>query len=59
MPMMSHMGGARTSMLSPSEIGSYWVQDMRIEANSSGQFWYLCEYQGHAEEGMYGSLVIH
>ena len=59
MPMMSHMGGPRTSMLSPSENGSYWVQDMRIAANSSGQFWYLCEYRGHAEEGMYGSLVIH
>jgi len=58
MPMMSHMGGPRTSMLSPSEIGSYWVQDMRIAANSSGQFWYLCEYPDHAEEGMYGSLVI-
>jgi rusticyanin len=59
MPMMGHMGGPRTSMLSPSEAGSYWVQDMRIAANSSGQFWYLCEYRGHAEEGMYGSLVIH
>ena len=59
MPMMGHMGGSRTSILSPSEVGSYWVQDMRIEASSSGQFWYLCEYRGHAEEGMYGSLVIH
>jgi rusticyanin len=58
MPMMSHMNGPRTSMLSPSEIGYYWVQDMRIAANSSGQFWYLCEYPDHAAVGMYGSLVI-
>lgn len=58
MPMMSHMSGPRTSMLSPAEIGYYWVQDMRIAANSPGKFWYLCEYADHAEEGMYGSLVI-
>ena len=58
MPMMSHMSGPRTSMLSPSELGYYWVQDMRIAVNSPGQFWYLCEYVDHAEEGMYGSLVI-
>ena len=58
MPMMSHMGGHRTSMLSPSEIGYFWVQDMRIALNSPNQFWYLCEYPDHAEEGMYGSLVI-
>jgi len=59
MPMMSHMSGPRTSLLSPSEIGFYWVQDMRIAANSPGQFGYLCEYLDHAEEGMYGSLVIY
>jgi rusticyanin len=58
MPMMSHMSGPGTSMLSPSEIGYYWVQDMRIALNSPGQFWYLCEYPDHAEDGMYGSLVI-
>ena len=58
MPMMSHMSGPRTSMLSASESGYYWVQDMRIALNSPGQFWYLCEYPDHAEEGMYGSLVI-
>lgn len=58
MPMMSHMGGPRTSMLSASESGYYWVQDMNITVNSPGQFWYLCEYPNHAEEGMYGSLVI-
>lgn len=58
MPMMSHMNGPRTGMLSPSEIGFYWVQDMRIAVNSPGQFWYLCEYPDHAEEGMYGNLVI-
>ena len=58
MPMMNHMSGPRTSMLSPSEIDYYWVQDMRIAANSSGQFWYLCEYPDHAAVGMYGSLVI-
>jgi len=58
MPMMSHMSGSRTSMMSPSEIGYYWVQDMRIAVNSPGQFWYLCEYRDHAAVGMYGSLVI-
>jgi rusticyanin len=58
MPMMNHMSGHRTSMLSPSEIGYYWVQDMRITLNSPGQFWYLCEYPDHAAVGMYGSLVI-
>jgi len=58
MPMMSHMSGPRTSMLTASESGYYWVQDMNIAMNSPGQFWYLCEYPNHAEEGMYGSLVI-
>ncbi len=58
MPMMSHMGGPRTSMLSHSETGYYWVQDMRIAANSPGQYWYMCEYPDHAAIGMYGSLVI-
>lgn len=58
MPMMSHMSGPRTSMLSASESGYYWVQDMSITVNFPSQFWYLCEYPGHAEDGMYGSLVI-
>ncbi|HEX9906956.1 MAG TPA: multicopper oxidase domain-containing protein [Thermoplasmata archaeon] len=58
MPMMNHMGGPRTDMLSPSENSYYWIQDMAITEISSGQYWYLCEYPNHANEGMYGSVII-
>ncbi len=58
MPMMNHMGGPRTNMLSPSGTSYYWSQDMAIAKIPPGQYWYLCEYPNHANEGMFGSVII-
>lgn len=58
MPMMQMMNAPGTVMMSPPESGDYWAQEMHINSLSSGQYWYLCQYPDHAEEGMYGGLIV-
>ncbi len=31
---------------------------INFDANQMGTYWYLCTYPGHAQEGMYGKIVI-
>ncbi len=57
MPMMTSGMMMGTSMLGPASAGSYWSQAMAFTA-SAGSYWYVCEYPGHANEGMYGSFVV-
>ena len=37
---------------------SYPVANAIFTANRTGTYYYICEYPGHAAEGMYGQIVI-
>ena len=56
MPMMSSGSMISMAMLSPPSGSGYWSQEMSFTA-VSGSYWYLCEYAGHAADGMYGAFV--
>ena len=57
MPMMGPGAMMSMAMLSPPSGSSYWAETMSFTA-VSGSYWYLCEYAGHAADGMYGSFVV-
>ena len=54
---MGHGSMMSMAMLSPASGGMYWSQSMTFTAKA-GSYWYLCEYVGHAADGMYGSFVV-
>ncbi len=51
--MMYSMG-----YLPPVNSGSYAYINLSYEFSSSGTYWYLCTYPGHAANGMYGKIVV-
>lgn len=38
--------------------GEYPVAESTFTAAETGTFYYICQYPGHAQEGMYGQIVI-
>lgn len=60
--MGSMMGGSgfMSSMhyLPPTSSGNYAYMNMSYHFSSPGTYWYLCTYPGHAENGMYGKIVV-
>jgi len=58
MPMMQMMNAPGTMMLPPTSNGTYSAQQLQVTAQAPGQYWYICQYPGHANEKMYGSLII-
>lgn len=61
-PEMMNNGGnflLITHYLSPYTGGNqYPYEEVYFSANVPGDFWYLCTYPGHAEEGMYGQIIV-
>ncbi len=57
MPMMSSATMMTMTMLGHASGGGYWSQAASFTP-STGSYWYLCQYAGHANEGMYGSFVV-
>lgn len=48
-----------TPYLQPYNGGSrYPSSTFTYVVGNSGEFWYLCTYPGHAQEGMYGKIII-
>jgi len=48
-----------TPYLQPYNGGSrYPSETFTYIAGNTGEFWYLCTYPGHAQEGMYGKIII-
>ncbi len=48
-----------TPYLQPYNGGDKYPSETVIfKAQNPGEFWYLCTYPGHAQEGMYGKLII-
>ena len=57
---MSMMGSGMMmsmAMLDPASSSGFWSQTASFTA-SSGAYWYLCEYPGHATDGMYGGMIF-
>ncbi len=56
------MGGydSMTSMsfLPPTNSGHFYYYNVSYGFSQTGTYWYLCTYPGHAENGMYGKVVV-
>ncbi len=46
------------SFLPPTNSGYFYYYNMSYSFSQSGTYWYLCTYPGHAENGMYGGIVV-
>lgn len=57
MPMMGSGAMMSMTMLSPASASGFWSQAMSFTP-AAGSYWYLCEYAGHAADGMYGGFVV-
>lgn len=44
--------------LPPAGSGSYTYTNFTVSFSQAGNFWYLCTYPGHAEQGMYGEITV-
>lgn len=44
--------------LPPTSNGNAYTYSYSISLNYPGTFWYICTYPGHAEEGMYGEIIL-
>lgn len=50
--------GSFISTLPDAQNDAYPSVEITFEANIAGTFYYICQYPGHAQEGMYGKLII-
>jgi rusticyanin len=52
--------GFMTSMsfLPPTSSGHFYYYNVSYSFSQYGTYWYLCTYPGHAENGMYGKIVV-
>ncbi len=56
--MMSGIMLASPMMNGVLSNGSYNAINIQYRFSSSGTYWYICMYPGHAEHGMYGKIVV-
>ena len=56
--MMSGYYYTMMPYLPPAGSGSYSYTNFTVSFSHSGNFWYLCTYPGHAEQGMYGEITV-
>ena len=58
--MMSFSGGFMEMMpyLPPTSNGNAYTYSYSVQLRGQNTFWYICTYPGHAENGMYGEIVI-
>ncbi|MGI0047271.1 MAG: plastocyanin/azurin family copper-binding protein [Nitrosotalea sp.] len=60
-PMMGNGGFLNTMPILPNEEkqqGYAYEYTDSVTLNQPGTYWYICTYPGHAEEGMYGKIVV-
>ncbi len=59
-PGMMSQGGYMYMMqyLGPESAGHYYCYNFTYTFSHTGTFWYLCTYPGHAEQGMYGRILV-
>lgn len=66
LPGMEMMSGSPGSFgyvsmmgyLPPENNGLYAYTNISYNFSSPGTYWYLCTYPGHAQDGMYGKIVV-
>ena len=61
MEMKSGNPGGYVSMmgyLPPENNGLYAYTNISYNFSSAGIYWYLCTYPGHAQDGMFGKIVV-
>jgi rusticyanin len=58
--MQGMMSGYWMPYLPPADYsqGSAHEYSYAMPLNQLGMFWYICTYPGHAESGMYGSIIV-
>ncbi len=50
--------GSFIAPMNEASSGEFPMASTTFTADKSGTFYYLCQYPGHAAEGMYGKLVV-
>jgi rusticyanin len=50
--------GGYTRMLPPAANGKFYSESTTFNANYTGEFYYICQYPGHAAKGMYGKIIV-
>lgn len=50
--------GYMMGYLPPQSSGHFAYTNVSYDFSSSGTFWYLCSYPGHAANGMYGEIIV-
>jgi len=50
--------GAFIQPIPEAASNQYPVSQASFTASQAGEFYYLCQYPGHAEKGMYGKIII-
>ena len=59
MAMMSSMqSNGMMSFLPPTNQGSAHEYTYTLTLDKSGNLWYLCTYPSHAQDGMYGKILV-
>jgi rusticyanin len=60
MSMQGMMSSNWMPYLPPADYaqGSAHEYSYTMNMNQPGTFWYLCTYEGHAQSGMYGQLIV-
>jgi rusticyanin len=50
--------GSYTGMLPPAANDQFYSDSTTFNASYAGEFYYLCQYPGHAAKGMYGKIIV-
>lgn len=50
--------GAACPVLNPLNNQTHYLSEFSFVASEQGDFYYLCEVPGHAENGMYGIFIV-
>ena len=66
-PYMSGMGSMKSgeygfismmNFLPPTSSGHFYYYNFSYTFYQPGTYWYICTYPGHAENGMYGEIMV-
>ncbi|MBV7275857.1 hypothetical protein I6U48_23460 [Clostridium sp. PL3] len=50
--------GSYAGMLPPAVDGQFYSDSTTFNASYAGEFYYICQYPGHAAKGMYGKIIV-
>ena len=50
--------GSYVPVIPQAKNGRYPVANTNFKANYKGEYYYICQYPGHAQNGMYGKIIV-